>query len=323
MHPHNLDQRDKPSGPTGYVRAPLEPSARDFLVPPIAANHRDPVVRELVKRLVRLYDCRASLRVPLSDARGDLLLPPFPELLQRPQTRAREDGPSATSPEFERRRSDGMESILRTLLTVAACTDWVSMEILDPRGGYLSVPRLAELAGLPVSVIAPKEEGDRVRKRHDRTDRALRALRLAHIIAFTQQHREQLEDGSYTSTSPALRKLAVGLFRKFGGYVLRLFEKRRKRLKQRREREAPTTGDLRVAATVRELGRDIAGEATGSHRSDAPVLLRGGTVPADLLEQIHDEHPDWLMGEIFVEARRRLERGPPRPPPSPPDDETN
>jgi hypothetical protein len=215
-----------------------------------------------------------------------------------------------------------MEAIIRVILASASCTDWVTMEVLDPKGGYLSVARLAELADLPVTLVPAEEEGDRERKRHDRADRALRALRTAHIIAFTQQHREQLADGRYTSTGPALRKLAVGLFRKFGGYLLQLFEKRRKKLKRRRDQEGPTTGDLRVAATVRELGRDMAAAAAGSQQSDAPAPLRAGGIPAELLDQIHEEHPDWLMGEIFVEARRRLERGPPRPPPSPPD-ETN
>jgi hypothetical protein len=208
-----------------------------------------------------------------------------------------------------------MEAIVRVLLALAACCDWVTMEILDPRGGYLSVPRLAELADLPLTLVEPKEDGGRSRKRHDRTERALRAVRAAEVIAFTQQHREKLEDGRFVSTSPALRKLAVGLFRKFGGHVLRLFEARRKKLKRRRDAESPTTGDLRVASKLRELGREIGAPAPPSS-SDASGLTFRGAVPPELLEQIHEEHPDWQMGAIFLEARRRMERAPPTGPPS-------
>jgi hypothetical protein len=281
------------------------------------------VVRELTRRLVRLYEWRASLRSALTDRQGAIILPPFPEFLQRPVKRVREGEPPDPEPDFERRRSDGMEAIVRVLLTLAACCDWVTMEIFDPRGGYLSVPRLAELADLPVSVVPPKEDGGRTRKRHDRTDRALRAVRDAMVIAFTQQHREKLEDGRYVSTSPALRKLAVGLFRKFGGHVLRLFEARRKKLKRRRDAEGPTTGDLRVAATLRDLARE--GGATvptpSSGTSSPGEPARRGSIPPELLDQIHEEHPDWLMGDVFLEARRRLERGPPTGPP--PDDHAN
>lgn len=322
MYPHSapLDAASTSRRTTGPSSS--ERTAKAYLVPPIAANHRDPVVRELVRRLVRLYDCRASLRTSLADVRGDLILPPFPELLQRPPKRSKKgEPPPPSEPDFDRRRSDGMESIIRTALALAACTDWVTMEALDPRGGYLGVARLAELADLPLTIVPPTEDGDRERKRHDRADRALRALRTAQIVAFTKQHREKLEDGRFTSTGPALRKLAVGLFRKFGGHLLRVFEKRRKKLKNRREREAPTTGDLRVAATMRDLGRDFTA-ALQPGRAAAIASGRPGSVPPELLDQVHEEHPEWTMGELFQEARRRLERGPPAEAP-PPDDETN
>jgi hypothetical protein len=199
-------QRDEVSARPGSMGPPPGGGGEPYLVPAIAADHRDPVVRELVRRVVRLYHCRASLRTGLLDPRGEVLLPPFPELLQRPPKRAKKDEPPPPSePDFDRRRSDGMEAIVRVMLTIVACTDWVTMEILDPRGGYLSVARLAELADLPVTLVPPKGDGDRLRTRHDRAERALRALCTAHIIAFTQQHREKLEDGHFTSTGAARR----------------------------------------------------------------------------------------------------------------------
>jgi len=313
-------QRDQISARPGSMGPPPEGRGERHLVPAIAAGHRDPVVREFVRRVVRLYDCRASLRTGLLDPRGQVLLPPFPELLQRPPKRAKEgEPPPPPEPDFDRRRSDGMEAIIRVMLVIVSCTDWVTMEILDPQGGYLSIARLAELADLPVTLVPPKEDGDRARTRHDRAERALRALCIAHVIAFTKQHREKLEDGHFTSTGPALRKLAVGLFRKFGGYLLHLFEKRRKKLKRRREQESPTTGDLRVAATLREMIR-----SGGSAQGAQPPASGGGfsgVTPPELLEEIHNEHPEWSMGDLLLEARRRLERGP--PPAAPPATDEN
>jgi len=245
-----------------------------------------------VRKLVRLYDCRKALRSPLNDRRGGLILPAFPELLQRPPKRAKKgEEPPSPGPDFERRRTDAMEGVVRTFLAIVACTDWVSMEVLDPRGGYLSVARLAQLAELPDT----------------RTERALRALRTAGLICFTQQHRERLDDGSYTSTGPALRKVPVGFFRKFGGYLLQLFDKRRKKLQDDRKKVAPTTGDLRVAALVRSVGRNHFASAAAQREQ----LLR-------LEEAVQAEHPDWAFPEILSEARRRLERGPPPEHPPPP-----
>jgi hypothetical protein len=315
--------RDEASPRPGAVSPPpAERRGERYLVPAIAAGHRDPVVRELVRRVVRLYDCRGSLRSGLADPRGQVLLPPFPELLQRPPKRAKKgEAPPPPEPDFERRRSDGMEAIVRAMLTIASCTDWVTMEVLDPQGGYLSVARLAELADLPVTLVPPKEGGDRARRRHDRADRALRALCTAQVVAFTKQHREKLEDGHYTSTGPALRKLAVGFFRKFGGYLLQLFEKRRKKLKRKREQEGPTTGDLRVAATLRDMGR-----SAGSPERTPPPSGGGhysSVTPPELLDEIHNEHPEWSFSELIREARRRLERGPPSAAPPPDDDDKN
>ena len=287
---------------------PAASASEPFLVPPIAARHRDPVVQECVRRLVRLFDCRASLRRPLTDPRGALLLPAFPELLQRPsrKPRAGEDAIDP-GPDFDRRRSDGMEAIIRTLLVVVACTDWVTMEVQDPRGGLLSVARLAELACLPFRIAEAVDDEHRNRARHDRAERALRALRTAGVIAFTKQHRVLLPDGSYTSTGPALRKLAVGLFRKFGGHLLRIFEKRREKLKRRRERDESKTGDLRVAAIVRGLAQDQVPFYRGA--PSGPDRSWKGATPQSLIDAVHDEHPSWEFADILAEARRRFESG--------------
>ena len=283
-----------------------------FLVPPIAERHRDPVVQECVRRFVRLYGCRRALRRALTDPRGGLLLPAFPELLQRPPKRARKgDSAPEEAPDFERRRADGMEAMIRVLLAIVACTDWVTMEIRDPRGGFLSVARLAELACLPVRWVPADEEHHRSRQRFDRTERALRTLRTAAVIAFTKQHRELLPDGHYTSTAPALRKLAVGLFRKFGGHLLRMFEARREKLRRERERDVPRTGDLRVAAIVRGMARGpfqgFAPKPPGT--AEAPSARRGPT-PQAIIDEVYAEHPEWEFAEIIAEARRRVDRGP-------------
>jgi hypothetical protein len=100
----------------------------------------------------------------------------------------------------------------------------------------------------------------------------------------------------------------VGLFRKFGGHLLRIFEKRREKLKRRRERDEPKTGDLRVAAIVRGLAQDhqvpfYRGAPSGPDRS-----WKGAT-PQSLIDAVHDEHPSWEFADILAEARRRFESG--------------
>lgn len=304
----------RPQGPDvlrvnrlGERRASLR---EPFLVPAIAERHRDPVVQECVRRFVWLYGCRASLRRPHEDARGDLILPAFPELLMRPLKRSRGAEPQSPGPDFERRRSDRMEAIIRTLLAIMACTDWVSMKILDPSGGYLSVARLAELAQLPVREVQRSEQDGKVtrrRFRHTRTDRALQDLRTAEIICFSKQNRELLEDGRYISAGPALRKLAVGLFRKFGGKLLRIFEKKKKQLEDERAKRSPMTGDLRIAAIVRSVGRNLF------------TKVKSRLVPQHLIETVRAENRGWAYPEVLAEARRRLERGPPPEDPPPPE----
>jgi hypothetical protein len=321
-----------------------DPDAPD-LVPPIAAGHNDPVVRELVKVLTRLYERRGSLGHALLNHLGDLLFPAVPELLRRhpqhredckllkgrPNKRAGLCDCPPAGPELPRRRSDGTEAIIRVLLVLASCCDWVTMRILDPGGGYLSVWRIAELANLPVLLVPPRDGEDPRRRRHrmDTTERVLRILRTARIIAYTEQHREELLDGRHTSTGPAIRKLSVSFFKKFGGELARTFIWRRGKLIEKAEERAAKAfkagvgTDLAVSSALRKLETASAPAAPsipaltnqliGSPPPAGPTTAstdRWTPVPFELTDEIHAENPHWSVGEINAEARRRM-RAPP------------
>ena len=302
-----------------------------YLVPPIASRHRDPIICELRDALVRLYFRRSQLQAPFLNRHGDIVVPAFGELLRRPQDHTDEclrrrgcrrflpcDCPRA--PDFFRRRSDGMESAIRVLLVLASCCDWNTMELFDPRGGYLSVSRIAELAELPCRFVEPVDCDPRPRYRMDTAERALLLLRTARILAFTQQHREMLEDGRHTSTAPALRKLSVNFFRKWGGTVAAVFNERRAKLKKRAERRATRAflagagGDLEFTGALRHALRSTQSLAPVS---PAPLQVPRARdpqqhPPIDLTDAIHDEHPDWNWGEVMVEARKRMREPPGR-----------
>lgn len=213
-------------------------------------------------------------------------------------------------PDFDGRRSDHMQAVVRLLLVLVGCCDWVTMEILDPRGGLLSVARMAELAELPLCAAAQIDVRRRSRLRISRVENALRTLRTANIVCFTKQYREVLGDGRHISTGPALRKLAVGFFRKFGGELLRVFDRRRKKLREQRQRTAPSSYDLRVEALIRHTRETLAGRSDPAP-CPAPASGWKGLTPQWLIDQIHEANPSWSLGEIFAEAHRRLERGPP------------
>lgn len=313
------------------IRRPHDP-ASPCLVPAIAAGHRDPIVRELVTTLERLYERRGVLRHPLLNRVGDQLFPAFPELLQRPPAhqpecphrRSPAQRPGSCpcpprGPDLPRRRSDGMEAVIRVLLVLAACCDWRTMRLMDPAGGYLSVWRIAELAELPVHLVAPNDDQDprRRRFRMDAVERVLRNLRTARILVFTQQHREQLPDGRHTSTAPAIRKLSVGFFEKFGGVLAEIFRRRRKHIKRRaenRERDLAAVGvgvDLRSREELRKL--PMPGAALKPNvQENAPSPAHGNPdwwsldVPGQLIDAVHAEHPDWPYSRILAEARQRL-----------------
>jgi hypothetical protein len=327
-------------------RWPHDPDA-PCLVPPIAQSaargQGDPIVRELIFTLERLYYRRGALRNELISDFGDMLFPAFPELLLRPpkkrkksvETPAAESAPPPPKPDFDRRRSDRMEATVRVLIVLACCCDWTNMEIKDPIGGYLSVWRLAELADLPSRLVAPEWDDDEgsTRRRQDRVERILQALRLARIVVYTQQHREQLDDGRYTTTAPAVRKLSIYFFRKFGGALLKTFDWRRtklKRGKQDAQQKAFTKGvgvDLRTAEELRKLSiagalpteeraqkpesrtREESADQVSRRRTQKTATLR---TPEPLIDQVHEENPDWSFPEVLAEARKRfVERGPP------------
>jgi hypothetical protein len=290
------------------ARASLEAARRrehrpdaPHLVPAIAAGSRDPVMRDLIPVMVQLYERRHALRSELRSPIGKLLFPAFPELLARPRG----------GDDFASRRSDGLEAVIRVLLAAAACCNWQTMELRDPTGGYLAVHRLAELAELPAHLVAPREPGDRTRRfRMDTVERALRALRTAKILSFTKQHREQLPDGRYTTTAPALRKLSPHFFTKVGGDLSRTFLWRRGELKKwrkgradERRKRAPEPGrDLRTAAAIMEAARP----SPPLRPPAPPAIVTRSSVPPDLLEAVRAELGEAAaFPDVMREARRR------------------
>jgi hypothetical protein len=210
-----------------------------------------------------------------------------------------------------------MEAVIRVLLVLVSCCNWITMELLDPQGGYLSVWRIAELADLPFHLVAPRDDDPKPRRRRMRLDcveRVLRVLRTAHIVVYTQQHRDELPDGRHTSTAPALRKLAVSFFLKFGGRIAQLFRRRRADLKERadsHERNTFRAGvgvDLRNAAEMKKL--PAPGEAVGAPlpaptRLVTATSMRWSQAPEHITDTVYAEHPDWSLGNILAEARRR------------------
>lgn len=296
-------------------RRPHDP-ARPQLVPPIAAGSRDPVVKELIPYMAQLYERRNVLRNEYRK-NGKLEFPAMPEMLSRPRRKKGE-----TPADFERRRSERMESKIRLLLASAACCNWRNMEIMDPSGGYLSVHRLAELAELPYHLVAPKDDdaADRPRRnrrfRMDTAERALRDLRESRIVCFTKQHREQLPSGRHTTTAPALRKLSVHFFQKFGGSLTRTFDWWRDKIKKtrgrndRRERGPSPGVDIRVAEQLEQLARPI----SSIRRTAVPPAPTGPrkSAPTEVIDAVAAEHPDWQFPDIMAEAlRRAADRGPP------------
>lgn len=314
---------------TTTTRRSHDPDA-PFLVPSIAARHRDPIIRELREALVRLYFRRGHLHAPYLNRQGDILFPAFTELLRRPQDHTdsclRRRGSRRylscdcpRPPDFLRRRSDGLEAAIRVLLVLASCCDWNTMEIFDPQGGYLSVSRIALLAELPCRFVEPDECELRSRYRMDTVERALRVLRTARILAFTQQHREMLEGGRHTSSAPALRKLSVNFFRKWGGQVAAVFNERRAKLKKHAERRA-TRAFLSGVGTNLEFGsvlrRTLAVVPSPAPEGHAPCGSAGrppsrvSMPPIALTDAIHQEHPSWNWGEVMLEARKRMREPP-------------
>ncbi len=310
------------------LRRPHDPSA-PYLVPPIAAGHNDPIVRAAVKTITLLYPRRASLGHALLNHLGDLIFPAVPELLRRhpahrddckfrrrPTKRAGSCDCPAQGPDLPARRSGGIEAIIRVLLVLIACCDWVTMRLMDPGGGYLSVWRIAELAQLPFHLTPPRDGEDPRRRRHEMStvERVLRILRTARIIVYTEQHRDELLDGRHTSTGPAVRKLSVNFFRKFGGELAQVFTWRRQKLQEKAEKriadafKAGVGTDLAVTSTLHKM-------ETATKPSTEPATARAlsepwSHVPIELTDEIHAEHPDWSIGEINNEARRRM-RAPP------------
>lgn len=296
---------------------------RPNLIPPIAARSRDPVVFAFVGWVYTLYDRRGVLRHAVLDEVGKVLFPAFPELLRphpahvegcpfrrRPDRRAGGCQCPLSGAEFGARRSDGMESVIRLLCVLVACCSWPTMEIMDPRGGYLSVARMAELAQLPFFLIPPRENEEPWRRRFQMScvERALRILRDGLFVPYTEQYREEKLDGRRRCTGPAKRKLSVSLFKKIGLHPT--LKERQGYLKEKRQRledaqfEAGVGTDLAMTSLLRKT------ETTVKPPVPAQQAAGGPKVPKELSDQVYAEHQDWSFAQIMNEARRRM-RAPP------------
>lgn len=216
-----------------------------------------------------------------------------------------------------------MEAVIRVLCVLVACCDWISMEIMDPQGGYLSVARMAELAQLPVHLVPPREHEEPWRRRHQMScvERALRVLRDSLFMPYTEQHREEKLDGRRRCTGPAKRKLSVGLFKKINLYPS--LKVRQDYLKAKRQK-------LEDAQFRAGIGTDLA-VSSALHKTQTAVkppvppqpspALKGPkavkasdihrvSVPEELIDAVHEEYPDWPYTAVHAEAARRANAPP-------------
>jgi hypothetical protein len=117
-------------------RWPHDPNA-PYLVPPIAQSaaqgRGDPIVRELIFTLERLYYRRGALRNELFNDLGDRLFPAFPELLLRPPKRRRKSVETATADEPPLPEDVAIRAmLLRARLAADGCGRGPAIEGLNP-----------------------------------------------------------------------------------------------------------------------------------------------------------------------------------------------
>lgn len=260
-----------------------------FHVPAYVARSNDPIVRSMIAVVERVFLARGDLRSGRYDRNGVEVLPPLPEWLVRPPKRTKEE----SGEDFERRRADGMQAACAVWLTILTSTDWLTMEVFDwTKGGYLSVERIGELAE-----VSP-----------DRTWRALRTIRYAGVISFTKQHREKKPDGKCRSTGPALRRVSKDSIRRLGPVTGDRFDKRLRKLARRKEkakRAAEKTG-YGLEPHARQLTQNLVSATENRRHAAPPSPPLPSRVPPELIDAIAAEHPDWNLGRIITEGRKRL-----------------
>ena len=266
--------------PDGYVPS----DGRAFKCPAFAARSVEPITVQARQLAARIFENRRNLRNGVFNQRGDVIVPAYAYWHRRP-------GESA--PDFERRRSDGMQAQLSVWVTQIACAGTNTLETMDPKGGYLGNKRLAELAELS----------------SDQTERALRLQRAQGFVSFTKQFRERKPDGKCRSSGPALRRLSADAYRSAGGAGYRLIwdnrRKNRRRYAEQQKRAAEAAARRGPDADrLRELTQELIGGAVPY--KPKPAQRRAGRVPEELKAEIQAEHPDWDLQKIMLEAYRRL-----------------
>jgi hypothetical protein len=264
------------------------------LVSPLAARHGDPIVKAFARDFLPLFFARRrQLRAPYKDVDGNLLLPAIPEFLSLPPCKRRKgEAKGQTEPreDLNYRRADHCRVLCLVWSTVIACTDWRTKEMREPtpseNKGYrfLSVERLAELAGVAVW----------------QAESVLFDLRAARQITFTHQHREELADGSHHSTGAALRRVSLDLLGRTP-CTARVLAWRRGKLERRAAKRDRRQAREGLAAPIIAAQR----EAPPVPRRQTPDLP-----PAELVDQVGTEHPDWSLGDVQAEAWRRHRQAP-------------
>jgi len=213
-----------------------------------------------------------------------------------------------------------MESVIRVLCVLVACCDWITMEIRDPKGGYLSVARMAELAELPFYLVPPREDEEPWRRRYQMScvERALRILRDGLFMPYTEQYREEKLDGRRRCTGPAKRKLSVALFKKIRLYPT--LKERQRYLKEKRQKledaqfRAGIGTDLAITSALHKtetaLKPSVPSQQSPSLRGSTGFGVPDPRVPEKLIDQVHQEHPEWLYSAVYAEAARRANAPP-------------
>jgi hypothetical protein len=205
----------------------------------------------------------------------------WPELLAR-EPEERDDGEPVSKEDYQRRRSERLEAVCLVLGVLLRHLDFHTSRVIVDAG----VDR-----GLTEEDVA-KEAGISLR----RAQRAMRTLRIAGIISYTEQRRQRvkgcgecrrtLDHCKCAAPSPcelwvsdaAIRKITPRLFAKLGADVASAYKKLRQRLNLRQPK-LPAPGkpvDLRVpsaAARKRALFPGASAPVARSPAAPSPAAV--------------------------------------------------
>lgn len=261
-------------------------------IPACAEVHRHPLVRAVATQAQRIYDNRAHLDRPVLDRHGAVVVPPLKNFFGT-----------------EAKRSDGIETLMCTLLTQLCTTDYRSKAILEPDHGrsasdpYLSLRRTAVEAGFVADEYS-RDPGDRI-------ERALRWERQIKLVSFTKHNRVSKvvelvgADGTVTRrtvsrSKASMRRMSFTVLAELGPSVERETVKasRRARIEQGKR-------DAKFKTAAAAMAAPPPPEELPAPDPLAPAPRAPGAPDPLICDDVAEEHPDWLPPQIFAEARRR------------------